>query len=71
MIMYEVIQSDGRISPSRSGDQFGAFELSALIQLFCFPPFIISRAALVLYKPFRENQIKTKMAKNNNKLTSD
>lgn len=71
MIMYEVIQSDSLISPSRSGEQFGPFELSALIQLFCFPPFIIGCAALVLYKPFRENKIKTKMGKNNNKLTSD
>lgn len=71
MIMYEVIQNDSRISPRRSGEQFGALELSALIQLFSFRLLIISRAALPLYKPFRENNIKTKTGRNNNKLTND
>lgn len=56
MVMYEVIQSDSHISPSRSRESFGAFALPALIQLSCFGPFITSRAALV--------------QENNNKLTS-
>lgn len=46
------------------------FQLSALIQLACFYPFIASRAALVVYKPKNQNKNGKKTTTANSKSKS-